>query len=75
MCLIDGESGWALFLGWFLFAILIGSITTLGILLVRRIRVRGESEEIPTALDIAKQRYASGQISREEFRQLKEDLS
>ena len=63
------------FLAGFLFTILIVSVTTIGILLVRRIRVRGESKESPHALDIAKQRYASGDISREEFEQIKEDLS
>jgi len=63
------------FLSWLLFAILIGSVTTLGILLIRRLWVRGESEEIPTVLDIAKQRYARGEISREEFEQIKKDLA
>jgi putative membrane protein len=75
MCLIEGDSGWALFLGWLLFAILIGSITTLIVLLIRRIRVRDEFEEIPNALAIAKQRYARGEISREEFEQIKKDLA
>jgi len=75
MCLFDGESGWALFLGWFLFTLLIGSFATLVILLIRWLRVRDESEEIPTALDIAKQRYTRGEISREEFEQIKEDLT
>jgi len=75
MWYMDGESGWSLFLGWLLFAILIGSVTTLVILLVRRIRVRDESEEIPTALGIAKQRYGRGEISREEFEQIKKDLA
>jgi putative membrane protein len=28
----------------------------------------------PTALDIAKERYASGEISRDEFEQMKRDL-
>jgi putative membrane protein len=75
MWFFDGESGWALFLGWLLFAVLIVSVTTLGILLIRRLRARDESDETPTALSIAKQRYASGQISKEEFEKIKKDLA
>jgi len=72
---MNEESGWCMFLGWLLFAIFMGSVATLVILTVRRIAGRGDSEENYLALDITKQRYARGEISREEFKQIEKDLS
>ena len=42
---------------------------------ITRLIRRGESAPKRDPLDVAKERYAKGEISREEFEQLKKDLS
>ncbi len=36
---------------------------------------RGDGREQPSAIEIARQRYARGELSREEFDQLRKDLT
>ena len=67
----DGMGWWMLFGSvWFIFfwGIVIWAVV--------RLTQRGErSDEEPTALSIAKRRYARGEISREEYEQLRRDLA
>jgi len=75
MCYVDELSGWWMLFGWLLFAVFWGGIIALVIWVIRRVTSRGGSEGSHLALDITKQRYARGEISREEFEQIKKDLS
>jgi len=68
-------SGWWMLFGWLWFALFWGAIIALVIWIVRRLSGSGNSGGGHYALDIAKQRYARGEISREEFEQIKKDLS
>jgi putative membrane protein len=67
--------GWGMGLGW-LFFILFWVLIILGVvyfikLISRGGRVKTEEE---TPLDILKRRYAKGEISKDEFERIKEDL-
>ena len=42
---------------------------------IKRLTERGSTTRLDRPLDTAKQRYARGEITREEFEQLKKDLS
>ena len=66
---------------WMVFSMVAfwGVIVALVVWGVKRLTERGRSEssgpEKRDPLDIAKERYARGDISREEFEQIKKDLS
>ncbi|MHC1717278.1 MAG: SHOCT domain-containing protein [Acidaminococcaceae bacterium] len=53
-------------------------IIVIGILLVRKLWWESRDTQVPTvsktALDILKERYAKGEISKEEFEQIKKDI-
>ena len=53
-------------------------IIVIGILLVRKLWRESRDNQVPTAsktaLDILKERYAKGEISKEEFEQIKKDI-
>jgi len=69
-----GYYGWGIGLGWF-FMIMLWVLVILGVVYFFRALMGTEkkgSEE--TALDILKKRYAKGEISREEFERIREDL-
>ena len=71
----DGGMGW----GWGLLGavwmlLFWGSIIALVVWGINRLSRAGDSSRSQTPLDIAKNRYARGEISREEFEQLKRDL-
>ena len=74
----DGMGWWMLFGGvWMMlfWAAVIGLVVWLVIRLTRR---RGPNERgngRRTPLEIARERYARGEISREEFEQIRKDLS
>jgi putative membrane protein len=72
--------GW----GWMLFAGLLtlvfwGAIIALVVWGIKKVTEREDSRpksaEKREPLDIAKERYAKGEVSREEFEQIKKDLS
>ena len=58
--------GWMFILWIFLIAFIIWGVI--------KLTQRGGSESKRDPLDIAKERYARGEISKEEFEQLKRDL-
>ena len=70
----DGMSGWMLF-GGFWMIIFWGGFIALIIWGVTRLSRRDEPTSKGDALDIARKRYARGEINKEEFEQLKKDLS
>ena len=69
----DGWGWWMVF-GWLWFALFWGSIIWLIAWGVSRLGRGGGGEQRPTALDIAKDRLARGEISEEEFQRLKQHL-
>lgn len=65
-------SGWMMFPGLFFLILVVLAILFLG----RRGGFFNPSQKEPeTPLDILKKRYAQGEISREEFEQMKKDIS
>ncbi len=77
-----GWGGWMIPWGWVLIVVLV-------VILIYALAGRGgqrrpdfprgsykeQTDDFETALDIVKKRYARGEISREEFEQMKKDLS
>lgn len=74
----DGGAGWWwVFGGGFMIFLWVGLIALLVWVAMRIIRGSGNGsggETKKDALDIAKERYAKGEISKEEFEQIKKDL-
>lgn len=69
-----GTGGWWAFGGVSMILLWVGLIILL-VWVVMKI-VKGSSNESKgDALDIARERYAKGEISKEEFEQIKKDLS
>ncbi len=69
-----GEYGWGMGFGW-IFMILFWVLVILGIFYIFQSVARGAGKpgrEDP--LGILKRRYAKGEISRDEFERMKEDL-
>lgn len=60
---------------WLIFAIVIGLIVYLIAKVAAQNRGDNDHRSGETPLDILKQRYARGEISREEFLQIKKDLT
>ncbi len=71
-----GDYGWGMGFGW-LFMILFWVLVILGAVYIIKLvgeRARKEERE-ETALDILKKRYAKGEITKEEFEKMKDDLA
>lgn len=70
-----GNYGWGMGFGW-IFMVLFWALVILGIVyIVQTISRRsGQSGTEETPLDILKKRYAKGEISKEEFGRMKDDL-
>ena len=69
----DGMGWWMVFGGiWML--LFWGGITALIVWGITRLTGHGSPDKKKYPLDIAKERYARGEISREEFEQIKKDL-
>jgi putative membrane protein len=70
-----GMGGWMIFGGIIMLAFWAG-IIFLVIWGIRKITERGTtSSSVHTPLDIAKERYARGEITKEQYEQIKKDLS
>jgi putative membrane protein len=69
--------GWMMLAWGIVFIIFWAAVITLIIWAVRRFTGRDSvSRDLrPNPLDIAKERYAKGEISKEQFEQIKKDLS
>lgn len=65
--------------GWIWVALVIGAIIALVVWGIRRLTERDRYSPIATAgadpLSIAKERYARGEITKDQFDQIKKDLS
>lgn len=70
-----GNYGWGMGFGW-IFMVLFWAVVVLGIVyIVQTISRRaGQSGTEGTPLDILKKRYAKGEITKEEFERMKDDL-
>jgi len=66
--------GWGMVFGAIWMIIFWGSVIALIIWGVSRWTKRGDSGGKPTPLEIARERYARGEITREQFEQIKKDL-
>jgi len=65
-------------MGWWMaiwIVVFWGGLIALIVWGVKKITEQGSSTRKQDPLDIAKERYARGEISREEFEQIKKDLS
>ncbi len=71
-----GYYGWGMGFGWILM-IVFWVLVILGIVMLAKFIARsgrqGATEE--SALDILRKRYASGEITAEEFKKIKDDIS
>jgi putative membrane protein len=74
----DGVGWWMMF-GGFWMIVFWGAVIALIVWGIMKLAGRGESKTQthgrPDPLDIARERYARGEISREEFEQIKKDLT
>lgn len=70
-----GDYGWGMGFGW-IFMILFWILVILGIVFLVRLiagfQKNKQSRESP--LDILKKRYAKGEITKEEFQKMKDDM-
>ena len=70
----DNVDGWRLFFSGFFILIFWGGSITLIVWLITRFTRRNDTTQKNTPLDIAKERYAKGEITKEQFEQIKKDL-
>ncbi len=67
-----GEYGWGMGFGWVLM-IIFWVLVIMGVVFLIRI-ISGSAKKEETALDILKKRYAKGDITREEYDRMRDDL-
>ena len=67
--------GWWMLIGAVWMVLFWGGIIALAVWAVSRLGEGGRREQADTPLEIARRRYARGDITREEFDQLKRDLA
>jgi putative membrane protein len=79
MCFVHEGMGWWMIFGGIWMLVFWGAIIALIIWGIKKLTERRNSGHGPQVksdpLDIAKERYARGEISREEFDQIRKDLS
>ncbi|MSQ22471.1 MAG: SHOCT domain-containing protein [Dehalococcoidia bacterium] len=72
---MHGDVGWGwMALGWISMIVFLGSIVALVVWAIGR-ATGGRASSITTSLEIAKARYARGDITKEAFESLKRDLA
>jgi putative membrane protein len=74
MYMWDGGIFWAWLLNWVVMIVFWTGIIILIVWGINKLIKSGRPETRSNPLDIAKERYARGEISREEFEQIKKDL-
>ena len=67
--------GWWMAFGGLWMVVFWGGLIALIVWGIKKLTERGSSAPKHDPLDVAKERYAKGEISKEEFDQLKKDLS
>ena len=72
---ISTGMGWWMGFGWIWMVVFWGGLIALIVWGIRKLTQRDGSTLKSNPLDLARERYARGEISREEFNQLKNDLS
>lgn len=70
-----GNYGWGMGFGW-IFMIIFWVLVILGVVYIVQTAIKSEkeSEKKETPFDILKKRYAKGEISKEEYERMKEEL-
>ena len=70
-----GNYGWGMGFGW-IFMLLFWALVIFGIVYIAQTisRRAGQSGTKETPLDILKKRYAKGEITKEEFERMKDDI-
>lgn len=70
-----GDYGWGAGFGW-IFMVVFWILVILGVVyLVQAISKTSRKEDKETPLDILKKRYAKGEITKEEFDKMKDELA
>ena len=70
------DMGWGMMIvGAIIWLLFLGGIIALVVWAITRATRRGGTGSGANPLDIARERYAKGEISREQFEQIKKDLS
>jgi len=72
---VSSGMGWWMMFGGLWIVVFWGGIIALIVWGITKLTGRGDSALKRNPLDMAKERYAKGEISREEFGQIKKDLS
>ena len=71
---VSSGMGWWMMFGGLWMVVLWGGLIALIVWGIKKVSERGGSTPKHSPLDMAKERYAKGEISREEFEQIKKDL-
>ena len=69
-----GGHGWGMGFGWLIGLIILGIFIWLVVKVINQNNSSGSSNN-KSALDILKERYAKGEIGKEEFEEKKKDIS
>ena len=67
-------SGWWMFFGGIWMLIFWGGLIALAIWGIRKLTRHSGVTDIKSPIDIARERYAKGEITKEQFAQIKKDL-
>ena len=67
--------GWGMAFGWIWVLILWGGLAALIVWGITKLAGRSNDTSKLNPLDVAKERYAEGEISRDEFEQIKKNVS